>query len=69
MHYFFLIFRETTAQIVQLLNTSIQNENIKRSFKELIMGLLKDDEIYNELTGMVVRLGEENEVREMYLCL
>jgi len=53
---------ETTAQIVQLLNTSIQNENIKRSFKELIMGLLKDDEIYNELTGMVVRLGEENEV-------
>jgi len=58
---------ETTAQIVQLLNTAIQNENIKRSFKELIMGLLKDDEIYNELTGMVVRLGEENEVRELYL--
>jgi len=53
---------ETTAQVVQLLNTALQNEQIKRSFKELIMGLLKDGEINKELTQMVVRLGEENEV-------
>jgi len=53
---------ETTAQVVQLLNTALQNEKIKRSFKELVMGLLKDDDINKELTQMVVKLGEDNEV-------
>jgi len=53
---------ETLAQVVALLNTAIKDEKIKKSFKELILGLLQDDEVYNELTGLVVRLGEDKEV-------
>ena len=58
---------ETTAQVVQLLNTAIHNEKINQSFKELIIGLLKDKEIYDELTRLVVLLAEENEVRPFRL--
>lgn len=53
---------ETVAQIIALLNTAIQDEKIKKSFKELVLGVLQDEEVYNELTGLVVRLGEEKEV-------
>ena len=53
---------ETVAQVVALLNTAIKDEQIKRSFKELILGLLQDEEVYNELTGLVVKLGEDSEV-------
>lgn len=53
---------ETTAQVVLLLHTAIQNEKIKRSFKELVVGLLQDEEVYNELTALVVKLGEEKEI-------
>lgn len=53
---------ETLAQVVALLNTAIKDENIKKSFKELVLGILQDDEVYNELTGLVVRLGEDKEV-------
>lgn len=53
---------ETVAQIIALLNTAIQDEKIKKSFKELVLGVLQDEEVYNELTGLVVRLGDEKEV-------
>lgn len=53
---------ETLAQVVALLNTAIKDEKIKKSFKELVLGILQDDEVYNELTGLVVRLGEDKEV-------
>ena len=53
---------ETVAQVVALLNTAIKDEKIKKSFKELLLGLLQDDEVYEELTGLVVRLGEDKEV-------
>lgn len=53
---------ETVAQVVALLNTAIKDEQIKRSFKELVLGLLQDEEVYNELTGLVVKLGEDSEV-------
>lgn len=53
---------ETTAQIVVLLNTSINDERIKKSFRDLVLGLLQDDDIYKELTNLVVRLGEDQEV-------
>lgn len=53
---------ETTAQVVALLNTAIQDERIKKSFKELILGLLNDEEVKKELTGLIVQLGEEQEV-------
>jgi hypothetical protein len=53
---------ETIAQVVALLNTAIKDEKIKKSFKELILGILQDDEVYKELTGLVVRLGEDKEV-------
>ena len=53
---------ETIAQVVALLNTAIQDERIQKSFKELLLGLLRDDEVYKELTGLVVKLGEEKEV-------
>jgi hypothetical protein len=59
---------ETTAQVVVLLNTSINDERIKKSFRELVLGLLQDDEIYKELSNIVVRLGEDQEVRVLY-CL
>jgi hypothetical protein len=44
------------------LNTSINDERIKKSFRELVLGLLQDDEIYKELSNIVVRLGEDQEV-------
>ncbi len=53
---------ETLAQIVALLNTAIKDEKIKKSFKELVLGLLQDDDVYKELTGLVVTLGEDKEV-------
>lgn len=53
---------ETTAQVVALLNTAIKDERIKKSFKELVLGLLSDEEVYKELTGLVVKLGEEKEI-------
>lgn len=58
---------ETTAQVVALLNTSINDERIKKSFRELVLGLLQDDEIYKELSNIVVRLGEDQEVSLFYL--
>lgn len=57
---------ETTAQVVVLLNTSINDERIKKSFRELVLGLLQDDEIYKELSNIVVRLGEDQEVSLFY---
>jgi len=48
--------------VIALLNTAIQDEKIKESFKELILGLLKDEDVYRELTGLVVKLGEEKQV-------
>mmetsp|Transcript_21860 Transcript_21860/g.24880 ORF Transcript_21860/g.24880 Transcript_21860/m.24880 type:complete len:657 (-) Transcript_21860:77-2047(-) len=55
---------ETVAQVVALLNTAIKDEKIKKSFKDLILGLLNDEEVYNKLTALVVKLGEEREVLE-----
>ena len=55
---------ETLAQVVALLNTAIKDENIKRSFKELVLGLLQDEDVYDELTGLVVKLGEDTQVRD-----
>ena len=60
---------ETVAQVVALLNTAIKDEQIKRSFKELLLGLLQDEEVYNELTGLVVKLGEDSEVSCQNLTL
>ncbi len=53
---------ETTAQVVALLNTAIQDEKVKKSVKELVLALLQDDEVYNQLTDLVVKLGEDREV-------
>lgn len=53
---------ETTAQVIALLNTAIQDEKIKESFKQLILGLLEDEDVYRELSGLVVKLGEEKQV-------
>ncbi len=53
---------ETTAQVIALLNTAIRDERIKNSFKELVLGLLEDEDVKRELTGLVVKLGEEKQV-------
>lgn len=55
---------ETTAQVVELLQNSIQNKEIQRAVKKLIMQIINDKEVYDELTRLIVRLGQEKAVLE-----
>jgi glycerol-3-phosphate dehydrogenase len=50
---------DTTVQLVQLLNNALNNEVIRRSFKGLVLNILQDEEVYEELTRLVVRLSED----------
>jgi len=54
---------DTTAQVVQLLNNALNNEVIRQSFKALVLNILKDEDVYHELTRLVVRLSEDQAVR------
>lgn len=54
---------ETVQQVVHLLNIAIQNEAIKKSVTKLVLQLINDKEVYEELEQLVVRLGNEPQVR------
>jgi hypoxanthine phosphoribosyltransferase len=54
---------DTTAQLVQLLNSALNNDIIRRSFKALVLNILQDDEVYHQLTRLVVRLSDDPAVR------
>ncbi|KAL7462427.1 hypothetical protein ACHAXS_002802 [Conticribra weissflogii] len=54
--------QETTAQLVSLVHAVIQNDRIYFAVKDLLLQLLNDEQVYNELTKLVVQLGEEKEV-------
>lgn len=53
---------DTTRQVVALLNDAIQNEGIRSATRDLVLELINDEEIQCELTALVVRLGNQQEV-------
>jgi len=59
---------ETMTQLVQLLNNALNNEIIRRSFKTLVLNILQDDDVYYQLTRLVVRLSEDPAVRYTCVC-
>ena len=58
---------ETTAQVVQLLNNALQNKEIQKSVRKLVLQLINDKQVYDELTRVLVRLGQEEEVSCWYV--
>ena len=48
--------------MVTLLNTVLQNDKTYAAVKDLVLQLVNDEEVYKELTKLVVKLGEEQEV-------
>lgn len=53
---------ETISQVVQLLQNAIQNKEIQRSIRKLVLQIINDAEVYDELTKLLVRLGQDKEV-------
>ena len=53
---------ETISQVVQLLQNAIQNNDIQRSVRKLVLQIINDKEVYDELTKLLVRLGQDKEV-------
>ncbi|KAL7456039.1 hypothetical protein ACHAWC_007560 [Mediolabrus comicus] len=53
---------ETSIQLTSLVQSVLQNQRIYDAVKVLLLQLINDEEVYNELTKLVVQLGEERDV-------
>lgn len=53
---------ETSIQLTSLVQAVLQNQRIYDAVKVLLLQLINDEEVYNELTKLVVQLGEERDV-------
>ena len=49
---------ETTSQLTSLVYTVLNNEKVYAAIKDIVLQLVNDDEVYRELTKLMVKLGE-----------
>ena len=53
---------ETSNQLVALVQAVLKNDKVYAAVKDMMVTLVNDEEVYRELTKLVVQLGEEKEV-------
>jgi hypothetical protein len=53
---------ETLAQVIHLLQYALQDERIKEAAIQLVMEIVNDQDVLDELTALLRRLGKEKQV-------
>jgi hypothetical protein len=53
---------ETLAQVIHLLQHALQDERIKEAAIQLVMEIVNDQDVLDELTALLRRLGKEKQV-------
>jgi hypothetical protein len=53
---------ETTAEVVKVLQNALEKKEMKVAIKSLVLQIITDEEVYDELMKLVLRLGQDRDI-------